>query len=180
MHLPQFPRRVLDVGTGPGLLPLRLAEILPGECRMYGTDIDVEMIEVMKQLAISDSRIHFIIHGNEHISFRDNSFGCVVSVNALHHFKFPSAMFCEMVRVLEAGGKAVVYDFNPLSLKLRLACTALRLYNVFVRDPAIRALVESVAVSYSQPQILGMVRQAGIRTFEVYRVGIFNALVMCK
>lgn len=102
------PASILDLGTGPGWLLLRLRERLPG-ASLHGADISRAMVEKAAQ-NLAGSGIELRCAGAESLPYPDASFDVVVSTGSLHHWKNPVAGLNEVYRVLKPGGRALVYD----------------------------------------------------------------------
>jgi SAM-dependent methyltransferase len=104
--------RVLEVGSGPGRLAVRLAE-LATDVRVTGIDITPEMVERANALAartdVAD-RVEFRIGDVASLPFADASFDVVVSTFSLHHWQHPAMGLAEIYRVLRPGGVARIYD----------------------------------------------------------------------
>jgi ubiquinone/menaquinone biosynthesis C-methylase UbiE len=100
--------RVLDIGTGSGIVAIEAAGRLVSDGRIVGVDLSREML---RQAAIhaentpGRSRIALIETDAEHLPFADATFDCVVSLFALLHFPNPSQALAEMHRVLAPNGR---------------------------------------------------------------------------
>jgi ubiquinone/menaquinone biosynthesis C-methylase UbiE len=85
-------RSVLDVGSEPGELAIRLARQLPTG-QIIGIDPSAPMIEVAArraaQLGPTPVAVHFVRAVGEQLPFPSHSFDLVVSTAALHHFRDP-------------------------------------------------------------------------------------------
>jgi SAM-dependent methyltransferase len=104
--------RVLEVGSGPGRLATRLAELAPG-VRVTGVDISTEMVEIANALAARScvaDRVEFLVGEAASLPLSDASFDTVVSTFWLHHWASPADGLAEIYRVLRPGGVARVYD----------------------------------------------------------------------
>ena len=103
---------ILDVGTGPGWLLLKLHEQSP-RLRVTGLDVSPSMV-AKAQKNMANAGLSDIIEIKEgkaiHIPFADNSFDTVVSTGSIHHWKNPIASLNEVYRVLKHGGYALMYD----------------------------------------------------------------------
>lgn len=105
--------RVLDVGTGTGVMARGLAR---AGCITFAADISTELMEQSKAL---DSLAH--IHTEykegraEALPFEDASFDLVTVAQAFHWFDRPKAL-AEFKRVLIPGGRAIIAcnDWLPL------------------------------------------------------------------
>jgi ubiquinone/menaquinone biosynthesis C-methylase UbiE len=100
--------RILDVGTGPGYLPLRISEVLPGS-EVIGIDVSEDMIRVARKNA-EGKNVKFLVGDASEMPFEDDSFDLVVSTGSLHHWRNPVNVLNEIYRVLRPGRKALIYD----------------------------------------------------------------------
>ncbi|KRE48739.1 class I SAM-dependent methyltransferase [Paenibacillus sp. Soil522] len=99
---------VLDVGTGPGLLALQLAE--QGH-RVTGIDLSSEMLRIARSKAEAIGLSCTFIEGDAQLlPFPDGSFDAVVSRNVLSGLSCIACALTEWGRVLRPGGKIVVMD----------------------------------------------------------------------
>ena len=103
---------VLDVGTGPGQLPVTLAEQMP-EVRVHAFDFTRELLiygrrEASRQ-GVAD-RVSFFAADCYAIPAADRSYAGVVCTGVLHTLDEPAAPLTEFHRVLEPGGTAWVFD----------------------------------------------------------------------
>jgi ubiquinone/menaquinone biosynthesis C-methylase UbiE len=108
---------VLDVGTGPGTLPLQIAARSP-HLLVAGVDLSPEMIArasaaAEAQAAPDAHRISFHVADVAHLPFEDQSFDLVVSTISLHHWADLDAGVQEVARVLRPGARAWLYDVRP-------------------------------------------------------------------
>jgi len=105
---------VLDVGTGPGSLPVQLARRMPG-ISVVGLDLSPDMISTARGKAekerLSD-RLTYVVEDAVQMSFEDASFDLVVSTASFHHWTAPVGIFNEIHRVLRDGGEAWIYDLR--------------------------------------------------------------------
>ena len=104
--------RVLEVGSGPGRLATRLAELAPG-IQVTGIDIVPEMVERANALAARSEvaeRVAFQVGDVAALPFPDASFDVVVSTLSLHHWANPVKGLAEIYRVLRPDGAARIYD----------------------------------------------------------------------
>jgi ubiquinone/menaquinone biosynthesis C-methylase UbiE len=106
---------VLDVGTGPGIVPRTIAAAHP-ELVLEGIDLSKEMIEratAATAAAATAAPVRFQVADVAALPFEDGSIDLVVSSISLHHWADPAAGLRDVVRVLRPGGQAWIYDFRP-------------------------------------------------------------------
>jgi ubiquinone/menaquinone biosynthesis C-methylase UbiE len=103
---------LLDIGTGPAWLLLKLHQHTPG-MKLVGIDSSSAMLTQARQniKAAGLAGTIEIKQGNaDNVPFPNDSFDIVVSTGSLHHWKRPTAAFNEVYRVLKRSGLALMYD----------------------------------------------------------------------
>ena len=114
----------MDIGTGPGHLPIEIAKAAP-EVEIVGVDLSKNMIEIARKNAnaagISERARFFTGDGNR-LDFSDNTYDMVISSGSLHAWKDPVRVINECYRVLKPGCEAWIFDpariFTPESQKV--------------------------------------------------------------
>ncbi len=103
---------LLDIGTGPGWLLLKLHQQSPG-MRLVGIDTSPSMVAKARKNMV-DAGLSDVIEVREgnasRMPFADSSFDTVVSTGSIHHWKEPTDSLNEIYRVLKYGGYALMYD----------------------------------------------------------------------
>ncbi len=103
---------ILDIGTGPGYLPIEIAKLAP-ELRIEAVDLTRRMIALARGHARGagvSSRITFHVGDGNRLNFDEASFDMVISTGALHAWKNPVQVMRECHRVLKPGKEAWIYD----------------------------------------------------------------------
>lgn len=105
--------RILDVGTGVGLLALLLGE--EGAREVIGIDISPVMLESAEYLRLtrttpSAHRVSFRMAPAQALPFSDESFDAVVCRLVLHHTAKPERILHELMRILKIGGILILAD----------------------------------------------------------------------
>lgn len=106
--------RVLDVGTGFGMLAITLAQKNPS-VEVIGLDISVAMIEAGKRVVAEKDlapRISFETADARSMPFPDGYFDGVVSYGSLHHWSEPEMVFNEINRVRKPAGTIYIADLR--------------------------------------------------------------------
>lgn len=104
--------RMLDIGTGPGHIPLLVVERL-ADCTVVGVDLSPAMLEIAARRVASSphqSRIELRLADAKALDLEDESFDAVFSNTILHHFGDPRPFLREAARVLAPGGALLIRD----------------------------------------------------------------------
>jgi ubiquinone/menaquinone biosynthesis C-methylase UbiE len=107
---PKPGERLLDVGTGTGVLLPFAREAVASEGIAAGVDASVPMVEAARR-----ARPDVLIAAAEAIDlpFRNGSFDVVTANFALHHFGDDRTALFDMLRVLRANGRMAVSVWGP-------------------------------------------------------------------
>jgi ubiquinone/menaquinone biosynthesis C-methylase UbiE len=109
-HLPEG--RILDLGTGPGYLPIEIVKKAPG-LKAVGIDLSPKLIRMAQenaQRAGVGNRVRFKTGQASDAPFSDNSFDMVISTGMLHMVKDPVKILKECHRLLKFGGEVWIFD----------------------------------------------------------------------
>lgn len=105
---------LLDIGTGPGGIPLKIAARLP-QLRVVGVDYSVNMIRAAHRAAAERGlagRARFLAGDACRLAFPDACFDVVLSNSVLHHLENPVALLDEMARVARPDGAVLLRDLR--------------------------------------------------------------------
>jgi ubiquinone/menaquinone biosynthesis C-methylase UbiE len=106
--------RVLDVGTGPGWIPIELALRRPG-WEIVALDASEDMLRLARRRAqavgVAD-RITFMHGDASSLPFAAGQFDLAISHFMLHHMSAPEVLFDEMARVIRGGGRVLIKDLR--------------------------------------------------------------------
>ena len=99
---------ILDLGTGPGYLPIEIVKRSPS-IRVIGIDLTRKLINTAKRNALKNGvadRLHFEVGNASRLRFENNYCDMVISTGMLHSLKDPVRVLRECYRVLKQGGEA--------------------------------------------------------------------------
>lgn len=104
--------RLLDAGTGPGLLPVLLAERSP-DVELHAFDVTRDLVTYGRREAarrgVAD-RVSFFTGDCTAAPIRAGSYAWLTCTGVLHSLERPADALAEFHRVLEPGGTAWVSD----------------------------------------------------------------------
>lgn len=104
--------RMLDVGTGPGTIPLLVCQRLPA-AHVVGIDLARHMLEraeAARRTSDCADRLEFRLADAKGLDFAGASFDAVFSNTILHHIPEPLSFLSEAARVLRPGGTLLIRD----------------------------------------------------------------------
>src|ERR671921_1461739 len=104
--------KLLEIGSGPGRLAVRLAREAPG-MTLTGVDISDAMVErAARRAAVASlsERVRFEVGDVAALPLSDEEFDGVVSTLSLHHWPNPVKGLAEIYRIIKPGGEARIYD----------------------------------------------------------------------
>jgi ubiquinone/menaquinone biosynthesis C-methylase UbiE len=107
--LPEQIDRVLDLGTGSGLM---LPSLLERAKKVVAVDASQTMLQLARQTAgkAAVDRCEFRLGDLEHLPVADGEVDAVIACMVLHHVPRPQAAIAEAWRALAPGGEFTVVD----------------------------------------------------------------------
>lgn len=118
---PRGPARVLDVGSGGGQIPARIARRRP-RWRIWGVDRAGSMLAAGRggteaarhsaRVAIEPFRLGLALAEARTLPFPDGALDLVISNSLLHHIGDPTPVLDEIARVAGASGRVLLRDLR--------------------------------------------------------------------
>ncbi len=160
--------RVLDVGTGPGHVPVLLCERLL-TARVVAVDAACTMLAHARRHRARSAhgvRIDLVRADAKSLPFADASFDAVVSNTILHHIPDPMDMLREVARVLKPAGALLVRDlFRPATAGRASELTQLHAGN---QNEAQRELFRaSLHAALTPAELRGCADACGLSSAEI-------------
>lgn len=111
-NIPVEKGRILDVGTGPGYLPIEIAKKNPS-IEVVGIDVSEKMVDIARKNAGGIDNIDFKVMDANRLEFDDDYFDFIVSSGSSHHWRSPVRIYNEIHRVLRKARQAWIYELCP-------------------------------------------------------------------
>lgn len=108
--------KVLDIGSGPGLLAYDMASSVGPSGRVSGIDISEDMLAMSKKRCAEQPWAEFQTADATKLLYPDSSFDAAVSIQVYEYVADIPAALAELNRVLRPGGRAVILDTDYGSL----------------------------------------------------------------
>lgn len=116
---PQPGERILDVGSGPGLLALQIADLVAPTGSVTGIDVSADMVRLAQSRqhqATSQECLVFRDGDATSLPFADAAFDAAVSTQVYEYVNNLTQALDELYRVLRPGGRVVIVDTDWDSL----------------------------------------------------------------
>jgi arsenite methyltransferase len=108
--------RVLDIGSGPGLLAYDMAVAVGEKGRVCGIDVSGAMLAMAGKRCAEQRWTEFRTADATRIPYPDGSFDAAVSTQVYEYVSDIPAALAELHRILTPGGRAVILDTDYGSL----------------------------------------------------------------
>ena len=106
--------RILDIGTGPGYVPIMMAK-KSNNLEIKGIDISQAMVNIAAKNARKaglSERLEFKPGSAGSVPFGDGYFDLVITTLSFHHWSKPVESLKEIRRVLTSGGEVWIYELQ--------------------------------------------------------------------
>lgn len=163
--------RVLDIGTGPGSIPIALALRNPN-WEIWGLDASPDMLACARQYAAQAAladRVRFVAGDACALPFAAGYFDLVISHFTLHHIDRPEAMFNEAARVVRGGGKVIIQDLCRPPRWQAALFLAFSKYVLRDTEPQLNMYRESLAAALTMAELRAALRNSQLAMANVRR-----------
>jgi ubiquinone/menaquinone biosynthesis C-methylase UbiE len=166
-------KRVLDIGTGSGLLAVELARARP-DWLICGIDVSEEMLKLARQNTTGaglPDRIDFHQASAAALPFPDGSFALVTSSASFHLWEDPFKVFKEIARVTAPGGCCLVWD----NLRLTALCPVLSLVGraMGMNSSQRRLWLRAIRSSYTLGEARVIIKESAFKDARVTFIPMF-------
>jgi ubiquinone/menaquinone biosynthesis C-methylase UbiE len=155
--------RLLDVGTGSGLVARQAAPWLGGEGKVLGCDFAAAMVYLAKQ---ETPGVVFCQMDAEHLGFPSASFDSVACAFSLFQFPGMDRALTEMWRVLKPGGRIGLSNWGPGYFS-----PVARLQRDLFRGFGLRPLLTN-PITFRPDEVQSLLHKAAFTTVEVVEEAI--------
>jgi ubiquinone/menaquinone biosynthesis C-methylase UbiE len=162
---------MLDLGTGPGYLPIEIVKRAPEIC-ITGVDLSRKLIHRARLNAHKtglSSQLSFEVGNASRLRFDDAVFDMVISTGMLHSLKNPVGVLIEINRVLKPGADAWIYDpANVIKYidKAKWKASLNLRERFFLWIFGLLGLHKPIAV-YRKSDVIPLIEAAGFKKYEV-------------
>jgi len=159
---------LLDIGTGPGGIPLKIARRCP-EIRVVGVDRSANMIAAARRAAAEQglrARAWFLIGDACQLGLPAGCFDVVLVNSLLHHLDRPAALFREMARVAKPEGVILLRDLRrPSRLTFPFH---VRWHGRYYSGLMYKLFRDSVRAAYTPAELAGLLRESALAEAEIF------------
>lgn len=172
------PRRVVDLGCGPGDICIRLARALP-ETEIVGVDGSKAMLALGRQAAAKaglEARIE-MVQGMIPHELPSGPFDAVVSNSLLHHLHDPSALWTAVKRLAGPEARVLVVDLT----RPRSRAEAVEIVEAAAayEDPILKQDFEnSLCAAFTEYEVVDQLMRAGLECLVTALVSSRHLAVM--
>jgi ubiquinone/menaquinone biosynthesis C-methylase UbiE len=110
--------RVLDIGSGPGLLAAEVADVVGEGGRVCGVDTSPSMVEMAKRRCQRQPWVDFELAEATDLPHANEAFDVAVSTQVYEYVDDVPTALVELHRVLRPGGRALVLDTDWHSIAI--------------------------------------------------------------
>jgi ubiquinone/menaquinone biosynthesis C-methylase UbiE len=161
----------LDVGTGPGQIPIKLALRLP-QLKIVGIDLSEAMLAKARDSAAAagvEGQVQFEMADARRLPFPDRHFDLVMCNSLLHHAADPVATLNELARVTRPQGALLLRDLSrPSALAFPFH---VRWFGRHYHGLMKQLFIDSVRAAYTLWELSDLLARSNIAGGKVFRRG---------
>jgi len=151
-------KTVLELGCGIGFVSTYLVGSY--DFIVYGTDFDIEQIQLANQLQPESENLHFQVEDATQLSFEDSSIDLVISQNVFHHIPKWEKALEEIARVLRSDGYLIWLDLVFSKIIKNIFRPFVKIYGLYTSDDISRCLeINGFKILYHEHMKHGPMRQ---------------------
>lgn len=159
--------KVLDIGTGPGTIPLNLKRLYP-DIHFIGIDISFGMIRGAKDHAVkTELPLPLCVGDGESLPFGTGKMDGVISLFAMHHMDHPDRFLQEIDRVLKPGGSLLIIDFHRDMSQWLFRLINTMWQTIFMFSAAKKGFSDSALSAWRKNEIQNILEKYHIERFKV-------------
>ena len=159
--------RVLDIGTGPGTIPLNLKKRYP-DIHFTGIDIATGMIrEATSHAARTGLSLSLCVGDGESLPFGSGTIDGIISLFAMHHMDHPERLLKEIDRVLKADGVLLIIDFRRDMSGWLFKLINIIWQTIFLFSAARKGFADSVLSAWRQEELQTIIEKNNMNRFKV-------------
>jgi len=157
--------KLLDVGSGPGWIPVQLAKARP-HWQITAVDASNDMLEKARRHAEvqNTQNIRWVQGYAEQIDFPNDHFDLIISHFAFHEFQKPLRALQEMARVVKKGGHILIQDLGRTPVWYQALSFALGLIFTLGDLPMIRQYRDSIRSAYTLDELKNLLKGWDLKT----------------
>ena len=162
---------ILDLGTGPGYLPIEIVKRAP-DINIIGVDLSRKLIQMAQANAANaglSDQLRFEVGNSARLHFDNESFDMLISTGMLHSLKNPVAVLKEICRVLKNGAEAWIYDpanVTPYINKRKWKASLNIRERSFLWVFKLLGLHNPIT-AYTREQVIPMIEVTNFESFEI-------------
>jgi ubiquinone/menaquinone biosynthesis C-methylase UbiE len=163
---------VLDIGTGPGQIPIKLALRNP-KLQITGIDLSEAMLAMARKhakLAGVQGQVNFQAGDAKHLPFPGRHFNLVICNSLIHHAADPLATLNEIARVAKPEGAILLRDLRRPSAPAfpMYICWFGRHYSGLMK----KLYVDSVRAAYTSAELRELLDRSEISGGRIFWKGL--------
>ena len=175
--LPSGP--VLDIGCGPGDIPLRLVRRFP-ELEVHGLDGAEAMLALARDALAREpalaGRLRFIAGRVPEVALPHAGYAAVISNSLLHHLHQPDALWQMVRRVAAPGAGVMVMDlFRPADREA--AAEIVHAYAANEPEVLRRDFFNSLLAAFTPDEVAAQLQRAGLVRLRVETISDRHLLI---